>query len=162
MTFDDGHGSELRTSDDDFSAKIQGALGTEGMTLEEACSAAKLSVGIATQMMEAGTYGFQKYYQEWFKLLSVLGRDGSWLLTGDDSCIQDFRKRLEDRANRYVWEFIFKADRPRSEAQPLITLYLQKITSAKCTTIQGAHRNGLPGSWKDVAWRHEQLKNHKK
>lgn len=159
MSFDDGTNSELRLSCDDFGAKFCAALRVEGFSWIEMCRKAGVSSSRAEQIILEGTYGLPQNLPELERLARVLGRDLDWVLHGTGPGTSTFRVSLKERVIKLVWEYIFKAQIPKSDRQPLLDMVSGLVDDLPANSFQTAARPGVPATWKDVARYHERLKH---
>jgi len=131
------------------------------ITLAEACKRAGISLDRAERIMEVGVDRILETQHDLHKLLSVIRLDLAAIVSGrieaPDSAWTRRQKHLFETVRKLVFEWVFKAEEPRTAALGLLEYYRRKIEEMGPNTIQSAASPGLPINVKMVARDYERL-----
>lgn len=158
MTFDDGYGSEMRGSSDDFRSSINTLLQEEDVSFSEVCKLQGLSADAVKRALEDGTYGLPKNMAILNQFLRYFNLNVDWLLS------QEFQEQHAQNRQRYkvrkvTWDFILADSQfPWQHRMPLIEYIMAMTGVGLKNTIAVAARRSPPRTLLDVANIYRSLK----
>lgn len=155
MSFDDGDNGTAFNYE--LKARVRAAIDAEGFLWNEFVAAVGHSSERIVEAVNAGVTHSYDHVEVLSKIAVVLGRDLSWLLTGSNDAECQFKETLRERVARLVWEYIYKAELPRSHWRVLLKRIDALVLALNCTTERAAYRLGVPQTWKDVGQHYRDL-----